>query len=268
MMIPFRVLSSGVRETGQSRAGQRLGAANNSTIVIIVAVVGGFVLCVGLLIVLLIPGVRQAREAARQAQSANNLKIFGIALHYYHEVHEVFPPGGVYDEEGAAYRSWQTCLLPYIDQGPLYDSIKADLPWTDPVNDANFRVTVTPFLHPSESSEPYTAAGYAVSHYAGNSHVFFPNSSIGMLDFVDGSFYTLLAGEVGAGYKAWGDPTNVRDPAVGIRVGPETFGRDDADPGANMLFGDGSVHFISGDIDPDVLAALATYDGGEEVGDF
>ena len=269
-MKPFRLALSHPRAIRRTLAQWRSGETDTKTVVIIIlAVVGGTLLlgCGGL-ILLLLPAVQQAREAARRTQSKNNLKIIGLALHNYHDAHLTFPPGGIYGEDETAYHSWQFQILPYVDAAPLYNRIDSDYPWTDPVNADAFRTVVPQYLHPTDESQQYAADGFAASHYAGNSNVLFPNSNIRIRDVLDGTSYTLLAGEVGAGYKAWGDPTNVRDLAGGIRVGPDTFGRDYGEPGANMLFMDGSVQFLSGDIDPDVLKALSTYDAGEEVGAF
>lgn len=74
---------------------------------------------IAVLIALLLPAVQQAREAARRTQCKNNLKQFGLALHGYHETLSRIPAGLVHLNEWG----WNTMLLPYLDQGPLYNQL-------------------------------------------------------------------------------------------------------------------------------------------------
>ena len=103
---------------------------------IIIAVVGMFIVCGGILVALLLPAVQAAREAARRAQASNNLKQIGIALHNYHDTFNSFPPSVVSDENGRPLYSGRVLLLPFLEQKPLYDQFDLTQPWDSPANQA------------------------------------------------------------------------------------------------------------------------------------
>ncbi len=87
---------------------------------------------IAVLIALLLPAVQAAREAARRIQCVNNLKQIGIALHNYHDSHNVFPMGSSANMTNPnQYLDWnstsaQSLLLPYLEQTPLYNAYNFD----------------------------------------------------------------------------------------------------------------------------------------------
>jgi prepilin-type N-terminal cleavage/methylation domain-containing protein len=81
---------------------------------------------IGILMALLLPAVQQSRESARATQCRNNLHQIGIGLHSYYSAHNSFPPGcvgTVDDSVNLQGWGWGTFLLPYLDQGALYQSL-------------------------------------------------------------------------------------------------------------------------------------------------
>ena len=78
---------------------------------------------IAILIALLLPAVQQAREAARRTQCKNNLKNIGLALHNYHDVYSMFPPGTIASSRGGWGTSWFVRILPFADQAPLFNQM-------------------------------------------------------------------------------------------------------------------------------------------------
>lgn len=89
---------------------------------------------IGILIGLLLPAVQAAREAARRSQCTNNLKQLMLAFHNYHDQWNLFPPGLVTMGNWAATSNcpegqcgswtWGAYILPYCEQGSLYETLR------------------------------------------------------------------------------------------------------------------------------------------------
>ncbi|QDT54758.1 Type II secretion system protein G precursor [Caulifigura coniformis] len=153
---------------------------------------------IAILIALLLPAVQSAREAARMTQCRNNMKQLGLAMHNYHDVHRCFPPGylgfpGLNCTVAVPHKpgwGWGLYLLPYLDQGPLYNKFnfssgylvcdnpqgpQANLAVGDPLNQrvllaAFMCATATdPNIAPSRdpSTTPNNPSSHAKSNYRG-----------------------------------------------------------------------------------------------------
>jgi prepilin-type N-terminal cleavage/methylation domain-containing protein len=73
---------------------------------------------IAILIGLLLPAVQKVREAAARTTCANNLKQLGLAIHNYHDTNGSFPVEGLTQQV-----SFYTRILPYVEQGALYNQI-------------------------------------------------------------------------------------------------------------------------------------------------
>jgi prepilin-type N-terminal cleavage/methylation domain-containing protein/prepilin-type processing-associated H-X9-DG protein len=119
---------------------------------------------IAILIALLLPAVQQAREAARRSSCKNNLKQMGLALHNYHGIHQVYPPGHTTFEiwavgcpEGTcAHYTWGTFILPQLEQGTLFEGLRVNddnlaVVASDPVRLSMMQTKLSVFRCPSDS---------------------------------------------------------------------------------------------------------------------
>ena len=238
------------------------------------------------LVALLLPAVQQARTAARRAQSINNLKQFGLALHNYHDVHNHFPQGTAANENLKPEKrlSWQASILPYLDQAAVYNQIKFDKAWDDPANANLVKLQLPVYQNPQTPFDPQL--GNNVTHYIGwaglgengptlpvkdpKAGVFAYNRATRILDITDGTSNTVAVSEANKDFGPWaaGGRATMRSLTKKPYInGPDGIGSS-FPGGCNVLFCDGSVRFISQNVDPQILEKLATVSGGEVVGAF
>jgi hypothetical protein len=194
-------------------------------------------------VAMVLPAIQQAREAARHARSKIKLKQIGIAFWNYHDVHEVFPPGGIVDSSGRGRHGWIYQLIPYLDQTSLFADIDENSPWNVDVNRHRYRHPMQCYRVPG-ISEVVTTDGFPVTHFMANPAIMIRNSSTRIGDVENGLSNAWLAGEAGGDYQPWGYPFNWREVSGPLNKTPGSFGRPGGD-GAHFLLGDGAVQFYS-----------------------
>jgi len=169
---------------------------------------------IAILIGLLLPAVQKAREAAARTRCANNLKQMGLAMHGFHDANNAFPPAFA---KPSNY-GWQVWLLPFIEQGNLYQAINPTAA-TLAVN-ANTTTSLSIYTCPSDPGPTVNPffSGYAKSNYAVSEQVCDGGSAINILSITDGTSNTIMIGE--------------RDTLR--QVGAVWPGRDTATPGAGV----------------------------------
>lgn len=177
---------------------------------------------IAILIALLLPAVQQAREAARRTQCKNNMKQIGLALHNYHDVHNMFPPAAIFTYPNLpghmnlppSNYTWIMMILPYLDQAPLYNSIDTTRPlWGQMQNGRQIASTILPaMLCPSDGGygrgnlheigwTNYAGTeGYDWHKRVGHrlNGLFEIHTPLGVRDVKDGTSNTIAVGEVTA----------------------------------------------------------------------
>jgi prepilin-type N-terminal cleavage/methylation domain-containing protein/prepilin-type processing-associated H-X9-DG protein len=89
---------------------------------------------IGVLVAMLLPAVQSAREAARRTQCISQLKQVGVAMHNYENTYQRLPVGAY----GCCWGTWQVSILPYIEQGSMFDLYHMEHKFGVPVDDARY----------------------------------------------------------------------------------------------------------------------------------
>lgn len=191
----------------------------------------------GILFALTLSAVQRGRDAASRTACANNLRQLGLALHQYHDVFHVFPPGISHPDfpdsrygppEKYPMMKWHGRMLPYVEQESLWQQmVNAYAQDWYTLNDpphAGRTVWVPVFVCPADGrrNAPGTATGRsdATTSYLGvagvsylrHDGVLFLDSHVRFADVTDGASNTLMAGErppdvhmeFGSWYPGWG----------------------------------------------------------------
>lgn len=193
--------------------------ANGFTLVELLVVIA----IIGILIALLLPAVQAAREAARQCSCRVNLKQVGLATQNYHDVNRHLPPpkAGEFaatDDHGGAL----IVLLPYIEEGKLYDTYDVNQLITAAVNTPVTTAVIETYLCPSMRPPTLGPVGggpaFGYGSYLVSTRTHFgaatdPNGAfttvqagkpynLGLKDITDGTTKTFLVGEINYPFEA------------------------------------------------------------------
>ena len=82
---------------------------------------------------LMLPAVQAAREAARRAGCANNIRSMAIGMLNHESARQILP-AAITDADGKPLLSWRVAILPYIEEQGLYEQFHLDEPWDSPHN--------------------------------------------------------------------------------------------------------------------------------------
>jgi hypothetical protein len=205
-------------------------------------------------------GYVKVQDAKARAISANNLKQMGLAMHNYNGTYGSLPPAVIRDTNGKPLFSWRVALLPFLEQGNVYNSFKRDEPWDSPHNKPLSEIAIKTFQLPGDDKTPANHTHYQV--FTGAGTLFPPDQRISVGAIADGSSNTILI-VVAEQAVPWAKPDDVPfDPSRPIRPLLSTYHR-----GAYLvLLADGSVRSLSRDVSEKTLKMAINPNDGEAMG--
>lgn len=182
---------------------------------------------IGVLVALLLPAIQAAREAARRSECSNRLKQIGLAMHNYHDTHQVFPPGSINSSNqcpvsGRLGAPWTVLILEFLGDRARYDDFDFKGTFSAIANEGasdnefwqvqpnpSYQCPSDPNSRRSEPNSNYRGVqgggspsqAWCQQGAAANRRLFFNNgllhlnSSHGMRSVIDGTSNTFLVGE-------------------------------------------------------------------------
>jgi len=216
---------------------------------------------IAILIALLLPAVQAAREAARRTQCRNNLKQIGVALHNYHDVHRMFPPGrerSLVNGNGRCYSAYAH-ILPHLEQGNAFHLINFNFNPEATQNIPVMNFPIPGLICPSDFTAIDIQANRAVHNYLLNTGTSFPlsprnpgnvpingifyeNSSTKLRDISDGTSYTVCISETVRSKKVGNNGQTVWDGVSPIDGFVLTLGNDNKTAGPELTDYAGQCH--------------------------
>jgi len=196
------------------------------------------------------------------------------------------------DELVILHYSWMCELLPFIGHQDVYDKFNFQRTWMGEPNQVIATAIIPEFLNPHDTREKRWAGlgyqrGMGLTHFAGMSGLETRNEvaaklprsdpKAGMFGYdeiakasqiTDGTSQTIMIIGTGEFASPWvqaggGTIRGAREPLFDEITGLGSKGL--AKKGSFAVMADGSIRFISADIDPRVFRAMCTIHGGENI---
>ncbi len=211
------------------------------------------------------PAYQSFGVANTRTQASNNLKQLGLAMHNFHDVYRALPAPASVDKDGKPLLSWRVHVLPFLEQQALYQKFHLDEPWDSEHNKKLIKQMPDVFKSPGGKKVGMYETCFLVP--VGKDTLFPPSKradgqGISFAQVTDGLSNTAMVVEaapesavIWTKPEEWKfDPKKPTQSLIGHRKG-----------GFFALLGDGSVRFISENVNGENLRNLFMRNDGKPV---
>src|SRR5438445_1434481 len=90
-------------------------------------------ICMGIMFLLVLSRPQQIRNGNR-SRDQNNLKQIALAIINYADTNTGMPPPAIDSDDGKPLLSWRVLILPYLEEGELFEQFRLNEAWDSPHN--------------------------------------------------------------------------------------------------------------------------------------
>jgi RNA polymerase sigma factor (sigma-70 family) len=208
------------------------------------------------------------RETELITRSAANLRKIALGIHAYIDAEKHLPPPAIVGADGSPLLSWRVAILPYIGEKELYAQFRLNEPWDGPHNKP-LLAKIPKVYAPVVSSSSKEGTTFYQGFNGKNAFFEHPKGKVSeaarqnpYLEISDGTVNTLMVVEAGAAVP-WTKPEDLK--YTPGQPAPKLGGQ--FRNGFTAVTADGFTRFIKKSIDPAILDAMITRNGGEVIND-
>ena len=215
----------------------------------------------GVAVGMLLPAVQAVREAARRTTSMNNLRQLSLASHNFASNYQRLPSGDGPVRPGGPAVSWRVKILPFIEEGNLYEQYNFDEPWDSENNMKVAKQMPATFMNPQSTAQEGFTVYRGVGGVSGVMGVDDKGKSVRRTfgEITDGTSNTIMFVECPDHMAVpWTKPDGGIDPE---KASPQQL-QGNFSGGFNVSFCDGSTYFIASSLGTETFKALLGFDDG------
>ena len=195
----------------------------------------------------------------------DHFKQIGLAMLNYETTYQTFPPAFTVDENGNRLHSWRVLLLPFLDQGGLYQHIRLDEPWDSPHNQQFHEPVLAVYQCPRVAAVVADLTETNVMVVVGPNTAFRDDGiPVKSTEITDGPTNTVLVVEVIHSGVHWMQPDDLDVVTVSTTVNDlfPAIGSGHTH-GPHLVLCDGTVTSLPSNTPPLIAMGMLTRNGGE-----